>query len=74
MTLYEGNGIFGKKLYDQQIVLKKNTKQINEEESNIMNVLEKINLNTQFRLRKNCEYTLVLRNKTQEQEDEDSLK
>ena len=39
-----------------------------------MNVLEKINLNTQFRLRKNCEYTLVLRNKTQEQEDEDSLK
>ncbi|EAS07558.2 hypothetical protein TTHERM_00678240 (macronuclear) [Tetrahymena thermophila SB210] len=74
LTLFEGNSSFSKKLYEQSFLLKKTTKHISSDESNLMNVLEKLNLNTSYKLRKNSDYTIVIRNKTSEQEDPSSLK
>ncbi|KAL4434728.1 hypothetical protein ABPG74_017148 [Tetrahymena malaccensis] len=74
LSLFEGNSSFSKKLYEQSFLLKKTTKHISSDETNLMNVLEKLNLNTSYKLRKNSDYTIVIRNKTSEQEDPSSLK
>ncbi|KAL4483559.1 hypothetical protein ABPG72_016840 [Tetrahymena utriculariae] len=74
LSLFEGNSSFSKKLYEQSFLLKKTTKHISSDETNLINVLEKFNLNTSYKLRKNSDYTIVVRNKTSEQEDPSSLK